>query len=119
MGEQILAAAPSLEPAARIVRATHERIDGMGYPDGLGGDAIPLEARIVFVCDAFAAMTSARAYAVRLGAADALAELRRGAGTQFDARVVDAFAAELADGQAGLIRSAPCRSSAPGPAPAR
>jgi diguanylate cyclase (GGDEF)-like protein len=119
IGEQILSAAPSLEPVARIVRATHERVDGTGYPDGLRGDAIPLEARIVFVCDAFDAMTSARPHDPARSPLDALAELRRGAGTQFDARVVDAFAAELAEGQEGLIRSAPSRSSAPAPAPSR
>jgi two-component system, cell cycle response regulator len=119
IGERILSAAPALSAVAGIVRSAHERIDGAGYPDRLAGDAIPLEARIVFVCDAFDAMTSARPYDAARTPAAAIAELRRGAGTQFDARVVEAFAAELAEGSAALTRSAPSRSSAPAPAPSR
>ena len=60
IGERILAAAPGWPGVGAIVRATHERWDGMGYPDGLAGDAIPLAARIIAVCDAFSAMTSPR-----------------------------------------------------------
>jgi two-component system, cell cycle response regulator len=119
IGERILSAAPALSAVAGIVRSAHERIDGAGYPDRLAGDAIPLEARIVFVCDAFDAMTSSRPYDAARTPAAAIAELRRGAGTQFDARVVEAFAAELAEGSAALTRSAPSRSSAPAPAPSR
>ena len=119
IGERILSAAPALSAVARIVRAAHERVDGAGYPDGLCGEAIPLEARIVFVCDAFDAMTSARPYDPQRSPAAAVAELRRGAGTQFDARVVEAFAAVLAEGAEPLIRSGPSRSSAPEPAPSR
>jgi len=70
--------------------------DGGGYPDGLAGDAIPLASRIVFVCDAFDAMTSTRPYKAAIGEAAALTELRRGAGSQFDAIVVETFGAELA-----------------------
>ena len=80
---------------ADIVRATHERFDGTGYPDGLSGEDIPFVARIVMVCDAFHAMTSHRPYRPALTMEEALAELRRCAGTQFDPVVVTAFLAEL------------------------
>jgi diguanylate cyclase (GGDEF)-like protein len=93
IGERILAAAPSLVPAARLVRASHERIDGGGYPDGLAGDEIPLGARVIAVCDAFDAMTSDRPYRPRMPVEEALDELGRCAGTQFDPAVVRAFAA--------------------------
>jgi diguanylate cyclase (GGDEF)-like protein len=92
IGERIIGAAPALAQAAKLVRATHERFDGSGYPDGLAGEQIPLGARIIAVCDAFTAMTSPRAYASQRTLAQAIAELRRAAGTQFDPRVVDAFA---------------------------
>ena len=95
IGERIVAAAPALAGVARIVRSTHERIDGRGYPDGLSGSAIPLAARIVFASDAFAAMTSDRPYSRAISTADALAELRRCAGSQFDAMVVEALAHRL------------------------
>jgi HD-GYP domain-containing protein (c-di-GMP phosphodiesterase class II) len=75
----------------RIVRSCHEHWDGNGYPDGLVGDAIPLVARIVCACDAFSAMTTDRSYRRALSHEEALAELRRCAGTQFDPRVVDAL----------------------------
>ena len=71
-----------------IVRASHEDYDGTGYPDGLAGDAIPIEARICSACDAFSAMTTDRAYRPAMSEPEALAELRRCAGTQFDPRVV-------------------------------
>jgi hypothetical protein len=73
-----------------IVRASHERWDGGGYPDGLVGEAIPLEARIIAVCDAYHAMTTTRSYRRAMPIADALDELRRCAGTQFEPSVVDA-----------------------------
>ena len=91
MGERIMSAAPSLTQAAQLVRSSHERIDGAGDPDGLAGEAIPLGARIICACDAFDAMTSDRPYQPRMEIADALAELRRCAGTQFDVGVVDAL----------------------------
>jgi HD-GYP domain-containing protein (c-di-GMP phosphodiesterase class II) len=97
VGERILAAAPALAPVGRIVRSTHERWDGGGYPDGLAAHDIPLGARIVFVCDSFDAIISDRPYAAPRTPDEALAELRRGAGTQFDARVVEAFAAAWAE----------------------
>ena len=88
-GERILGVADSLRPVARIVRASHERWDGGGYPDGLAADAIPLGARIVCACDAYDAMRSRRAYKTPMARKAALAELRRCAGTQFDPRVID------------------------------
>ncbi len=89
IGERILQAAPALERVATIVRSTHERMDGKGYPDGLAGDAIPLAARIVLVCDAFEAMTADRSYRKAMSAEVAIEELERCAGAQFDPRVVD------------------------------
>jgi diguanylate cyclase (GGDEF)-like protein len=91
IGERILLAAPSLAQTAALVRSSHERIDGHGYPDGLSGDAIPVGSRIIAVCDAFDAMISDRSYRAAMPAAAALAELRLHAGTQFDADIVDAF----------------------------
>jgi diguanylate cyclase (GGDEF)-like protein len=93
IGERILSAAPALEPVARLVRSSHERWDGQGYPDRLPGPDIPLGARIVAVCDAYDAMRSERPYRERVTPESALAELRRGAGTQFDPGVVEAFCA--------------------------
>jgi diguanylate cyclase (GGDEF)-like protein len=97
LGERILNAAPALRPVARLVRASHERWDGTGYPDRLGGRDIPLGARIVAVCDAYHAMTADRAYRRGLPHDDACHELRAGAGTQFDPVVVDAFLAAMHD----------------------
>ena len=92
VGERILAVAPALRPVARLVRASHERWDGNGYPDGLAGEAIPLGARVVAVCDAFDAMTTDRPYQAGTDADSALEELVRNAGTQFDPAVVAVFA---------------------------
>jgi HD-GYP domain-containing protein (c-di-GMP phosphodiesterase class II) len=80
-----------LANAGVIVRASHESYDGTGYPDGLAGDAIPIEARICSACDAFSAMTTDRPYRATLPVGVALAELRRCAGTQFDPAVVAAL----------------------------
>jgi len=93
IGDRILGAAPAMRPVAEIVRASHERWDGAGYPDRLAGEQIPLGARIVSVCDAFHAMTTPRPYQRTLTREEALAELRRCAGSQFDPAVVDAFCA--------------------------
>jgi two-component system cell cycle response regulator len=93
IGERIIAAAPALAPVARVVRSSHERWDGSGYPDKLRGEAIPLCARIVSVADAFDAMTSDRPYSPGVPPESALDELRRCAGAQFDPVVVQAFAA--------------------------
>jgi HD-GYP domain-containing protein (c-di-GMP phosphodiesterase class II) len=92
MGEQIIAAAgPSLEQIAPLVRASHERWDGTGYPDRLAGEEIPLGARIIAICDSFRAMLDERVYKPALTVEEALAELRRCAGTQFDPHLVDVF----------------------------
>ncbi len=93
IGERIISAAQALRPVARLVRHSHERFDGGGYPDGLEAIEIPLGARIIAVCDAFEAMISPeRAYRAAMTAAEAAEELRRCSGTQFDPEVVDAFA---------------------------
>ncbi len=97
IGARILHAAPALSQIAHIVRSSHERFDGNGYPDALAGTEIPLASRIILVCDAFDAMTSARAYGQAMTAEAALAELRRNAGTQFDPVTVAAFADVLKD----------------------
>ena len=81
----------TLSDIGRIVRAHHERVDGGGYPDGLRGDQIPLEARIICACDAFSAMTTDRPYRSAMSWQDAGIELRRESGRQFDADVVDAL----------------------------
>jgi two-component system, cell cycle response regulator len=93
LGERILHGAPALRPVARLVRSSHERWDGSGYPDCLCGEEIPLGARIVAVCDAYEAMTSERAYRTAIPRETACHELRRCAGTQFDPAVVQAFLA--------------------------
>jgi diguanylate cyclase (GGDEF)-like protein len=95
VGERLLSSAPSLRPVALLVRASHERWDGSGYPDGRAGDSIPLGSRIVAVCDAYGAMISERPYRPALGHADACRELGAGAGTQFDPAVVEAFLREV------------------------
>ncbi len=108
IGERILAGTPALEGVARMVRASHERWDGGGYPDALAGEAIPLGARIVAACDAYDAMTTTRPYHRAIPHDAALAELRRCAGTQFDPRVVEVLA-ELGPSRA-QPRSASSRS---------
>jgi two-component system cell cycle response regulator len=96
-GEQFLAGIPALANVARLVRSSHERWDGAGYPDGLAGEDVPLGARIISVCDAFDAMVTDRPYRRGMGRDAALAELRRCAGSHFDAGVVTAFCAMLAE----------------------
>ena len=91
VGERILSAAPALVPVARIVRASHERFDGRGYPDGSSGEDIPLGARIVAICDAYHAITSERPYGQARPHEVAIDELRRCAGHQFDPRIVEIF----------------------------
>jgi HD-GYP domain-containing protein (c-di-GMP phosphodiesterase class II) len=108
IGERILSEAPALVPVARLVRSSHERMDGGGYPDGLTGEEIPLGARIVAVCDAFEAMTVPRPYREAVEPEDALTELRRCAGTQFDPEVVEAFEV--------VLRAEPARSEGATPA---
>jgi len=91
IGERILLAAPSLAYAAELVRSHHERHDGGGYPDRLAGEAIPLGARIIAVCAAFAAMMRNRPFSDAITVEEALDELRRCSGAQFDPVVVDSF----------------------------
>jgi len=89
LGERILAPIEQLEEVRRIVRACHERFDGTGYPDKLAGEAIPIESRIIFVCDAFHAMTTDRPYRRALSVDVARTRLEEGAGWQFDPAVVE------------------------------
>jgi diguanylate cyclase (GGDEF)-like protein len=110
IGERIVMAAPALAPVAKLIRSSHERWDGGGYPDGLAGEDIPLGAQIVAVCDAFDAMTSDRVYRGALPVKTALAELREVAGTQLSPRVVVAFLASWA-ANPQLPRRAPADTS--------
>jgi HD-GYP domain-containing protein (c-di-GMP phosphodiesterase class II) len=91
IGDQILSSVPELQDIARMVRHSHERWDGNGYPDGLKGEEIPLGSRVIFCADAFHAIRSDRPYRTGRTAAQSLAEVKRNAGTQFDPTVVEAF----------------------------
>ncbi|HMK93122.1 MAG TPA: HD domain-containing phosphohydrolase, partial [Thermoleophilia bacterium] len=104
-GERLLRTLGAGEQLAQAVAHHHERFDGGGYPSGLAGDAIPLHSRIVLVAAAFAAMTGSRPYAPQLDRAEALAELHRCSGTQFDPNIVDALERALATAD----ESAPAR----------
>jgi len=95
VGGDLLSRIPSLAHLERAVRATHERWDGAGYPDGLCGAMIPLASRIVFVCDAYDAMTSVRPYRPALGHDAAATEIQRCAGSQFCPRSAQALLAVL------------------------
>jgi diguanylate cyclase (GGDEF)-like protein len=107
IGERILASAPALALIARLVRSTHERYDGTGYPDRLAGDDIPLLSRIVFVCDSWDAMTNgSRRYRTQLTPEQAQAELQNSAGTQFDPTIVDAALTVIRRQQGPGVRSA-------------
>ena len=96
-GAETLAGIPGLEAVAAVVRFHHERWDGSGYPDGLGGARIPLASRIISVCDAYAAMTADRPYRDAMDSDDALHEVLAGSGTQFDPAVVDALSDAIAE----------------------
>jgi diguanylate cyclase (GGDEF)-like protein len=91
IGERIVSAAPALAQVARLIRSSHERWDGTGYPDGLTGEDIPLGSRLIAVCDSFDAMVTERPYSAARNYDDAIDELVRCAGTQFDPSVVAAF----------------------------
>jgi len=91
VGEEILAPLPRADQLLPAVRHHHERIDGAGYPDGLGGDQIPLFARIIAIADAFVAMTNDRPYRHRRTREEAIRTLAQGAGKQWDAELVDRF----------------------------
>ncbi len=95
IGERILRVLPGLGNVARIVRHEHERWDGGGYPDGLAGDQIPLGSRIIIAADTYHAITSDRPYRAAASHADALEELGRCAGTQFDPQVTAALIGHL------------------------
>jgi len=99
IGSEILAPVPFLQPVRPLVRASHERWDGRGYPDGLAGKDIPLEARVVFVCDAYHAMTTDRPYRDALSEREAVRRLKLCAGTQFDPKAVEAFVRLHAEGR--------------------
>jgi len=98
IGERILRRTPELAAIAPLVRHEHERWDGTGYPDGLAGKAIPVGSRIILVCDAYNAMITARPYREPMTAGEAIDELRRNAGSQFDPDVVDALLTVLGPG---------------------
>jgi diguanylate cyclase (GGDEF)-like protein len=91
IGERVLSAAPAMNQVAKLVRSTHERWDGSGYPDGLSGEEIPLGSRIILICDAFNAMIEGRPYKEPIGVSRAREALREGAGAQFDPGLVDLF----------------------------
>jgi diguanylate cyclase (GGDEF)-like protein len=97
VGERILRASPALRSVATVVRASHEDWDGTGYPDGIAGEEIPLASRIIRVCNAFVAMTSRRPYREPMELEEALNELMRCAGTDFDPTVVRVLVAHVRD----------------------
>jgi diguanylate cyclase (GGDEF)-like protein len=105
IGYRLIEQVPALEPMSQAVLHHHERYDGTGYPSGLRGEQIPLEARIIAVADAFSAMTADRPYRERMPLEEACAELERNAGTQFDAEIVRIFVEE--------VRKAPPQDGAP------
>ncbi|MGO9874353.1 MAG: HD-GYP domain-containing protein [Acidimicrobiia bacterium] len=103
IGDELLRTDESLVPVAPIVRAHHERLDGRGYPDQLAGDAIPLEARIIAVCDAYDAMANTRHYRQGFGRDRAVAILREHAGTQWDPQIVETVVAVTAQAAKGVF----------------
>jgi HD-GYP domain-containing protein (c-di-GMP phosphodiesterase class II) len=105
VGEEILARVPELIGVARLVRHSHEHWDGSGYPDGLSGDAIPLESRIIMCADAFHAIRSPRPYRAGRPAAEAYEEIRAHSGRQFDPAVVEALGRTI-DGTRRRFRAA-------------
>jgi diguanylate cyclase (GGDEF)-like protein len=106
IGQRILTAAPTLQEIGAIVRASHERWDGTGYPDGLAGEAIPLAARIICASDAYTAMIAPRPYRKALPHGVAVAEIRRCAGTQFDPGIVAVLCDVLAERAAEAANAA-------------
>jgi HD-GYP domain-containing protein (c-di-GMP phosphodiesterase class II) len=99
VGERILRASPALRSVATVVRSSHENWDGSGYPDGIAGDEIPLASRIIRACNAYVAMISNRPYRDALSGEEALNELMRLAGTDFDPNVVRVLVARVRDEQ--------------------
>src|SRR2546423_932471 len=117
IGERIVASVPFLAPLGPIVRAEHERWNGTGYPDGLKGEEIPIEARIIHACDSFHAMASDRAYRKSLRIEEILAEFRKESGQQFDPRVVDVML-ELIEQERPEVKTQAQESGQPAPASA-
>jgi len=105
IGADILKAVGAFRALVPAVYYHHERFDGRGYPDGIKGDDIPIQARIISVADSFDAMTSDRAYRNAFPAEDALREIERNKGTQFDPKVADAFVSCTQDIVADTLRS--------------
>ncbi|AVX29916.1 diguanylate cyclase (GGDEF) domain-containing protein [Carboxydocella thermautotrophica] len=108
-GGAVVKTIPVLAEAALIIRHHHERYDGSGYPDGLAGDNIPLEARILAVVDAWDAMTSTRVFREAKGPEQALLEIREQSGKQFDPRIVEIFTALVEGGELNGPGSHQCR----------
>lgn len=102
VGERMLRNVPGFARVARIVRSSHERWDGHGYPDGLCGEEIPLTARMLAVCDSFEAMTSDRPYRSAMSRTDAVDEMRRCEGTHFDPGIVGMFCALVGETEGAL-----------------
>jgi HD-GYP domain-containing protein (c-di-GMP phosphodiesterase class II) len=119
LGARILRTVPFLTEHLPIVELHHERPDGRGYPHGLTSSETPLLARIVHVADAFDAMTSARAYRPALDSSDAIRELWRCAGTQFDAEAVQSLVSALAVAGPGTLPALPALDQVTFTAPRR
>ena len=98
VGERMLSVLPALAPVGKLIRSSHERWDGDGYPDRFAGSKIPIGSRIIGICDAYEAMTEERPYRESLTVEDALAELRANAGTQFDPQLVELFCELVREG---------------------
>jgi diguanylate cyclase (GGDEF)-like protein/putative nucleotidyltransferase with HDIG domain len=117
IGERILRAIPGFGAVARIVRHEHERWDGKGYPDGLSGEAIPIGSRIILACDAYHAMTSDRPYRRAMPHQDAVRELGRSAGSQFDPAVTEVLIGVLYGSRQGTalghVQPAPLERATP------
>ncbi len=105
IGETIIKKINFLFDISTVVRHHHERYDGQGYPDGLKGEAIPLEARIIAIADTYDAITSDRSYRKGRTPREAVQELRRIAGTQLDPELVNVFI-KIFEGQSSQIESA-------------
>jgi putative nucleotidyltransferase with HDIG domain len=103
IGSSLVEQVAQLRSFASTVRSHHERWDGLGYPDGLAGEAIPLEARIICIADSFDAMTSARSYREQIGVAIAAREIHSCAGKQFDPELVAAFERLFSAGELPLL----------------